>query len=451
MALLLIVALLLGALAAPAAAHTADATVPPPAGLLAGESAFWSGPTIASGRVRDASLCGAAAECPTFPLRLREGGKRLRVAIDTPMRDDTFRVEVLDPSGAVAGTATNSNQFNAEAFIADPKPGTWTVRVLPQDVSSASFRLRAKLERRIPPLPEGKVAVLPDLKAVPPYEFTFVAPANPANGLYPPDTVNPPLDVAGVHPLSCTADEMAPADSPVYGGAATRCLRFTSGPINLGVGPFDMRFSFTEDNLSGAMDPIGKGPMFQMLHFADGSTQLRRAGTYSFHYTHAHFHDDHVLDYQLFRFDPAHPRKLVKAGAGTKSGFCPANQLFGDWRSFTQLAPDDVLGSGDSGAGNCQSFTDGLLGLSPGWGDVYRWQRPGQYVEFGTNGDGRYVVRATVDIENQILETSDADNSAYALVQVTGDRVQLLERGQGSGPFDPHRTVFRGAGPASRD
>ena len=48
--------------------------------------------------------------------------------------------------------------------------------------------------------------MLPDLRTVPPFEFGFVAPANPLNGAYPPDTANPPLDVAGVHPLSCAID-----------------------------------------------------------------------------------------------------------------------------------------------------------------------------------------------------------------------------------------------------
>jgi hypothetical protein len=258
----------LAALAFPATAHAET--------LAAGQAAFWNGPTIASGNVRDASLCGTAAPCPTYALKVTQPGARLRVALDTPMRDDTFHFDVIDPSGAVAGGATNSNQFDAEAFVKDPKPGTWTVRVMPQGVSDAAFRMRAKLEKTLPTLPTGKVALLPDLKAVPPMEFTFIAPANPANGLYPPDTVNPPLDAAGEHPLSCTADETAPADSPVYGGAATKCLRFTSGPINVGRGPFDMRFQFIADNLSGAMTPLAKGPMFQMVHFGDGTTQLRR-------------------------------------------------------------------------------------------------------------------------------------------------------------------------------
>jgi len=433
----------------PAAATGADRSAPAGAGLTPGKATFWKGPAVASGDVADPALCGTpAGECQTYRLRLPKPGARLRVALDTPMRSDSFRVDVIDPGGAQAASTTNSNAFDAEAFVLDPRVGTWTIRVMPQGASQTTYRMRAKLETAIPKPPRGHVALLPDLRANPPIEFGFVAPANPANGLYPPDTVNPPADVFGVHPLSCTADELAPVD--VQGGAATKCLRFTSGPQNVGAGPFEMRWKYVDDLAGGRLaTPIAQGPMFQVIHYGDGTTTERRAGKYSFHVIHGHFHDDHILDYQLFRITPK--RRLEHIGAGTKSGFCPADQLFGDWRRFTQSGPSSFVGGGDSGAGNCQSFVDGVLGLSPGWGDVYRWQRPGQYVEFGSNGNGRYVVRATVDVENQIKESREDDNSAYSVVRVTGDRVTLLERGRGRGPFDPHKVVYTGDGPASQD
>jgi hypothetical protein len=318
---------------------------------------------------------------------------------------------------------------------------------MPQGVSDAAYRMRAKLERRIPHPPTGHVPLLPDLRANPPTELTFVAPLNPANGLYPPDTVNPPADAFGEHPLSCTADEMAPTS--LQGGAATKCMRFTSGPQNVGAGPFEMRWKYVDDLAGGKLPtPFAQGPMFQVIHYGDGKTTERPAGKYSFHTIHGHFHDDHILDYQLFKVAG---KRLKKVGAGTKSGFCPANQLFGDWRRFDQSAPDSLVGSGDTGTGNCQSFVDGVLGLSPGWGDVYRWQRPGQYVEFGTNGDGLYVVRATVDIENQVVESNEGNNSAYTLVKVQGDKIVPIERGRGLGPFDRHKVVYTGDGPASVD
>ena len=417
------------------AASGHDATDSP---LHVGDSVFWDGTTVDDGDVPDA-----------YTLPIAAGGDRLRVAIDTPSREDSFQLDVIAPDGNVRASNSNSNQFNEEAFVKQPEPGTWTVRVAPKGATKAFFRLRAKLEG---PAPQRSGALLPNLKTVPPYELGFVAPANPANGLYPPDTVNPPADVAGVHPISCTADEMAP--TAAGGFDAHRCLRLTSGPINVGAGPYDMRFKFAGDVAGGRGDvapdhgTIQHGPIEQAVHYADGHVEMRPAGSYSFHVTHGHFHDDNVLTYELFRVADRRTGRLEPAGDGTKSGFCPADQLFGEWAAFAQ-DKSGTFGEGDSASGgNCFSPTDGFIGLTAGWGDVYRWQRPGQYVEFGSNGDGLYVVRATVDRSNHVLETNDSDNSAYALVRIVGERVDPVERGQGTSPWDPDKVVFTGGGPA---
>jgi hypothetical protein len=432
--------------ATPVIAATASAGITP---LKAGDERFWRGPFIESAHVEDAHLCDIAAACPEFDLPLRVGAARLRVGIDSPVRTNTYTVEVTDPDGVMRGSAQNSNQFDDEVFVADPQAGLWKVRVIPNDVKLGSFRMRAKLERTVPAPPRGRVPMLPNLKAVPPHEFTFTAPANPLNGAYPPDTVNPPLDILGVHPLSCTADEAAPVAAG--GAGAIRCLRLTSGPINTGAGPFDLRFTFAQDMASGDADPhYLRGPIRQAVHNSDGSVDFRSAGTYIFHTTHAHFHDENILSYDLFRVTDAQRGGLQPTGGGVKSGFCPADQLFGEWEKFVQQ-PSGSFGEGDSAAGgNCFSVNDGFIGLSAGWGDVYRWQRPGQYVEFDGNGDGLYVVRTTVDKANHILESNDRDNSAYALIQVAGENVRILERGQGTDPWDRNKVVFAGDGPASR-
>jgi hypothetical protein len=309
--------------------------------------------------------------------------------------------------------------------------------------------MRAKVESAPEARPAGATPLLPNLKAVPPFEFGFVAPANPANAAYPPDTVNPPLSVAGVEPMECTIDEMAPIS--LGGGGATGCLRFTSGPINAGDGPFLKQFKFASDAAGGHLKSDGpylRGDSRQIIVNANGKEWTRPAGTYSFHTPHAHFHDDGILTYELFKVDGA---TLAPAGRGTKSGFCPADQLMGQWRVFGQDRPGDY-GDGDTATGNCYGAADdGLLSLTRGWEDVYRWQRPGQYVEWGQNTDGLYVVRCTVDKSNTTLETNEDDNSAYAFIRVTGRRIDELERGQGLSPFDPHKIVFSGYGPGSQD
>lgn len=450
-------ALLAALLLSPACAfaHGAKATGPA-AALGLDESTFWDGGTIASGRVGNAALCDRLGPCPSWKIVIAPGGRRLRVGLDTPERSDTFALDLIDPHGAVAASDSNSNQFNSEALVTDPEPGEWTVRVRPESVTQASFRLRAKLESVLPEdlLAQGaKRALLPNLRTVPPYEFTFIAPANPLNGVYPPDTINPPLAIGDIHPISCTVDEAAPV--ALGGGGARRCLRFTSGPMNLGPGIYDMRFRLIEDfiagnaqlNLQEALSRIVVGPMQQVIHYSDGSTQEITAGTYSFHPIHAHFHDDYVLSFELFAISDAARGTMARVGEGTKSGFCPADQLFADWTQFNQGY--EVPG-GDTALGSCFSPNDGVIGLSIGWGDVYRWQRPGMYVEFDGMPNGRYVVQSRVDANNHVLEAHDDDNLSYAYIEVQGDNIQLLERGWGESPWDPAKTVFDGPGPAQR-
>jgi hypothetical protein len=423
----------------------------PPAGpltLTPDEGRFWYAGQIADGNVPDPALCDVVAPCPTFTLKVPAGGRRLRVAYDTPSRENSFDLELTAPDGTVT-TTSGSNVFDAEALAAKPAAGDWRVRVIPRGATHALVRMRAKLEAAPEPKPAGATPLLPNLKAVPPYEFGFVAPANPANAAYPPDTVNPPLSAAGVAPMECTIDEMAPIT--LGGGGATSCLRFTSGPMNVGDGPFLKTFAFASDAAASRLHADGpyiRGDSRQIIVNADGKEWTRPAGTYSFHTTHAHFHDDGILTYELFKVDGA---TLTPAGNGTKSGFCPADQLMGRWRSFAQDRPGDY-GDGDTATGSCYGAADdGLLSLTRGWGDVYRWQRPGQYVEWGNNTDGLYVVRATVDQSNTTLETNEHDNSAYAFIRVTGRRVDELERGQGLSPFDPEKIVFTGYGPGSQD
>lgn len=148
------------------------------------------------------------------------------MAYDTPSREDSFELQLVAPDGTVT-SESGHNVFNAEAFVEEPTGGRWTVRVVPKGATHARLRLRAKLEAAPEPRPAGRVPLLPNLKAVPPYEFGFAAPASPLNAAYPPDTVNLPLSAAGQEPVSCAPDELAPVEAG--GGGARDCLRLTTG------------------------------------------------------------------------------------------------------------------------------------------------------------------------------------------------------------------------------
>ena len=401
--------------------------------LHVGGAAFWNGGYVETA-VTDLpgeEAC-AVEQCFEYPIRVAAGGSSLRVAIDTPDRSNQFELDLLDPSGTQQASAANTlqSQFDMEVYAAHPTAGTWTARVVPQHVQNAAFRLRAKLEAA-PITYKHKTLLLPNLEVTPPYEFTFVAPANPAN-VYAPDSLNPPMSVLGQQPLSCTPDETVGLGPNLMPGSThvTRCLRFTTGPRNAGPGPFEI--AYTPE--SAQFGVLSAGPAYQRVYYSDGTSFLRRAGEFQFHAVHGHYHYMGFLNFQLFHVGSAH--NLSPAGAGTKVGLCPANELFADWHVFNQQ-PTGPLST------NCGiSAGEANLGLSVGWGDVYRWQRPGQYVDFTGDGDGYYLLQVKVNASHLVRTVPHDQDVGYAYIHVVGDRVDILERGQGNGPWDPAKRVF---------
>src|SRR5439155_1350982 len=181
------------------------------------------------------STCVAVSRTlPSSPARTAERGSHPAPALVTGQK---YRSTACRRRAAHSGTAgrggTAARPRLVFACTTDPCPppcscSPWSRRR--RRAPQALVRMRALVESAPDPKPAGSTPLLPNLKAVPPFEFGFVAPANPANAAYPPDTVNPPLSVAGQQPMECTIDEMAPIT--LGGGGATGCLRFTSGPIN---------------------------------------------------------------------------------------------------------------------------------------------------------------------------------------------------------------------------
>ncbi|HEX9774539.1 MAG TPA: hypothetical protein VGB83_03040 [Actinomycetota bacterium] len=392
--------------------------------LTPGASLFWNGGRVGGTVDRAAGAPEtASAECPDGPcfvyaVEVAKRAARLRIAIDVPNRNDHFRIRIVSPSGETT-EFMNFNKFNAEGFVADPAPGTWSVAVSPLTAEYSSFRLRAKLEKTEWAPPASLKKWLPNLRVPRIWEPTFVAPVTGIAGVMF-DDVNPPLEAAGVHPFSCTADEMQ--------GGAHRCLRFSFQMATSGPGAFDVRFDRSTE--------VVHGEMVQCIAKPGGTAIARPAGTYTFHEVHGHYHYDDVVLHELFRVKNRAKGKLVRAGTGEKTGYGPADQSFADWTAFNQAA------SGTSGSGdNCLPGSTGRIGLSRGWGDAYRWQRPGNFVEFGDNPDGWYVIRTTADPLDHLKETNEHDNAGYAYVRIIGDSVRLLEQGMGTSPWDPDKVV----------
>jgi hypothetical protein len=345
------------------------------------------------------------------------------VAVHWPDSRDSYDLELLDPQGTKVASASGSGHWSVELFAPSPKPGAWTMRVIPADVTASSFHARAKLEPKPPLKPSPPKVLRPNLQANPPWDLSFVAPAAPFTGL--------PGDVVGFHPLSCTVDETAQHRT-------TRCLRFSVGPMNNGAGPYEARFDVASarPNSQGHLE----GAVIQRLYRTDGSYVDRPAGKFVFHEAHAHFHVQDMLAYRLYSVVDARKGTLAAAGDGRKASFCTLDLMindFGNFKSEPARYGDDTV---------CFKPPDPnttlVMGITPGWSDVYTWDLPDQFVDFGNGGEGLYVVRTYVDGPNTILEESESDNVGYAYIRVTGDNVRLLERGIGQSPWDRKKVVL---------
>ncbi len=374
----------------------ADAEPPREFTLSKGGAVFWSGPGDAY------ADCGS--QCWSYALHVTEPAYRLRVAIDRPRLGDVWRAELRSPSGVTIDTFSPGTElYSAERTVSNPSVGTYRVRVTAQNVQSPlRFRMRAALERNNGGLPSGSVLVPPNLRAMPPWEFSFKLPIT--NGAIGGASTG--VDVPGGRP-SCHAEEV------VQAAETAKCLRMSYGVANVGLGPLELE--------------IGPGleftdrPLIQRVRRSNGTTTTRPAGNAYFHHTHVHYHHDRAIGLELFRVVDASTGAMQPAADPQRKGFAHRDELLRDWDRFMP------------------TWNKAGFGLLPGWADYYEWDRPGNFVDFGLNGDGLYVVRLTADPDGFILETDSTDNVAYSLIRVSGDQVAHLESGRGTDPWDPCR------------
>lgn len=429
------VGLLVGAPAALAASPTA-------AKLDRGESAFWRAPYVGEAHLGGSSDCATSDACSSFRVKVRSGRAwRLRVALDQADPSNDYLLEVRDPAGELAASATTttelglSHHYDIELFVAEPAAGAWTVTVVPRNVVHGAPRLRAKLERE-PAEPKRRTKLVPNLAADPPWDLGFVAPLPQIASFHVSSAAEIALGMHGVD-ASLFGQPLAsclPEESIEQG--AQRCLRFSSGVANSGDGAFHVVGETPLEEAAGLVN----GPLTQRVHRSDGSHVEHPAGDYTLHQVHLHYHVADLATFRLFRV--AGVRRLERTGAGLKEGFCLANNKMTTFRRFIQddpaeFADADCLPSVDD-EGDFQ-FAEAIV---PGWEDVYDWQTSGQYVDFDSNPDGRYLLRMKVNNAGTFVESDRSDDVAYTYFQVTGDVVRPLERGRGRSPWDPDKVVL---------
>jgi hypothetical protein len=250
--------------------------------------------------------------------------------------------------------------------------------------------------------------------------------------LLPNLQVTPPFQI-GLGP--CYENEKS-----AYG--ARRCLRFSQGPRNVGAGPLDLVVETVGEpgtDANGQQSLVGT--QYQRIHHSDGTVTTVEAGSFEYHVAHGHYHHSHTGGFELWRVVQRRTGGLALAGVGPKQGFCMGDYLIVDWQSVNNGPRRTDLDY--FGRPNCGIPVPGRsqMGISAGWGDVYPRGVEGQYVEFGDNTDGLYVVRATVNPDGSVTEERYDDNVGYTYIRVCGVNVDVIERGIGSDPWDPARII----------
>lgn len=350
-----------------------------------GESVFWNGPLVETG----------TGESWTYQVRVEESAYRLRIGFDHPDVEDNFQVRVTSPGGASESLGPGAGLYSTEFLRLAPEVGTWRIEVVAQEVADSRFRLRATLERKKPSLGSGPV--LPNLQVLPPHAASFLMPVT--NGTTADRQMG--VDIAGRQ--ACHPEENAEDQ-------AIRCLRFAFGIRNTGLGPLELH-----DRGTMGTDRA----LFQRIYRPDDTFYEEEIGIARYHKTHGHYHHHDAVALQLFAITDPKTGKMEPSGDKHFKGFAHRDELLREWDRFYPTR----IKSG--------------FGLLPGWADIYEWDRPGNYIDFGLNGDGLYMIRMWADPRKGAFESNEKDNVGYTYFEVAGSEVTLLEAGRGSDPWDP--------------
>jgi hypothetical protein len=248
--------------------------------------------------------------------------------------------------------------------------------------------------------------------------------ADPAADLHvgglPPVASTPlgfPFPFAVPTPTSCYVDETVQLK-------ATRCLRFTSNVRNVGAGRLDIRLpllALTPAPASGFVP--GQCAAEQVVHSA-AVTAVRPAGPCEYHPAHAHFHYKDLVGFSLHHLG-AGGAIGAPVGHGLKESFC--------------LADDDYFGFGTAAPNGPRTYVgqpgcnlpgsagpDGVFveeGITPGWGDVYTWDTPGQLIDISNAPAGRYVLVERTNPSGNLLVAGPQQRCASTELTLTADAV----------------------------
>lgn len=370
--------------------------------------------------------------------------------------NDGYNLYVYDPAGKLIATSNGIGANGQAAMVQPDGPGLYTIVVAVTYAydTGAGWMGEVRLitaDTWTPAAPtcsttgSGTTCFdLPTLQAVPPYDFT-------ASGV-PPVVSTPlgfPLPASLPTTTSCYLDESIGLDNPSARGAqdpVTRCLRFTTDVRNTGAGPVSVGIPIAATGSDGSPQSgylPGQCHAVQFLTKTDGSTVTRPAGDCEFHPEHGHFHYDALLGYSLHSVDPNATDGIgPTVSVSHKESFCLTDDDYFGYGKADPNGPHQYVGQ--PGCNVPKSLTTpgaapgrGTFvteGITPGWGDVYTWDTPDQFIDVTHVPTGDYwVVEETNPAGSLLVGGATQQTCAATEIQLTqgssADTVKVVSPG----------------------
>jgi hypothetical protein len=134
------------------------------------------------------------------------------------------------------------------------------------------------------------------------------------------------------------------------------------------------------------------------------------------HPKHNHWH---VLDFSKYSLRSEKTGELAES---QKVGFCLLD--LGEPFGFPIPAkPEKRYFGGNCGSGS--STPPAVMGISPGWSDVYSYSTPGQQIKISGLPRGRYCLTSEADPLNNIIESEDTNNGVELRLRLNPERLRV--------------------------
>jgi hypothetical protein len=217
-------------------------------------------------------------------------------------------------------------------------------------------------------------------------------------------------------------------------------MRFTTGVGNQGAGPAILTSANSGTNPLGQpwVNADGTQNVLQAVYSYSGTAfgfdHYRQAGRMVWHNGHGHFHLEGYARYRLLTNVGGNPGPVaIRSGfdnqpaTGDKVGFCLVNInasfTMTNGQSSTTLPGYDPVGDQSHASTNGQPLTTcGFTqGIHVGHADVYSSIYDGQWIDVTGVPNGSYFLEVTLDANNVIQETNDANNTVVIPVTLNAN------------------------------